>query len=109
MSRRLQLQTVLESAAGLAIDPKTRRPAVYFQPPPSVKLVYPCIVYVLDKMDTKHADDKPYLNKKGYSVTVIDKAPDSEIPNLFSSLPLCRFDRAYTADNLNHWVFSLFY
>lgn len=109
MSRRIQLQTVLESANGLALDPRTNRPAVYFQPPPSVKLVYPCIVYVLDKIDTKHADDKPYLNKKGYSVTIIDKDPDSEIPNMFTNMPLCVFDRAYTADNLNHWVFSLFY
>lgn len=109
MSRRIQLQTVLESVNGLALDPRTNRPAVYFQPPPSVKLVYPCIVYVLDKIDTKYADDKPYLNKKGYSVTVIDKDPDSEIPDMLSNTPLCRFDRAYTADNLNHWVFSLFY
>lgn len=109
MNRRLQLQSFLETAKGLAINPITRRPAVYFQPPPSVKLVYPCIIYVLDKIDTKHADDKPYLNKKGYSVTIIDKDPDSEIPDMLSTMPLSRFDRAYTADNLNHWVFSLFY
>ena len=109
MNRRLQLQEFLESANGLAIDPRTNRSAVYFQPPPSVKLVYPCIIYVLDKIDIKHANDKPYLNKNCYSVTIIDKDPDSEIPDMFLNVPLCKFDRSYTADNLNHWVFSLFY
>lgn len=109
MNRRFQLQELLETTEGLAIDPITHRPAVYFQPPPAVKLVYPCIIYVLDKIDTKYANDKPYLNKKDYSVTIIDKDPDSEIPNMFFNMPLCRFDRTYTADNLNHWVFSLFY
>ena len=109
MSRRIQLQTILESAKGLAIDPITHRPAVYFQPPPSVKLVYPCIVYTFDKVNTKHADNKPYLNKKGYTITIIDKDPDSKIHEMFLTMPLCRFDRAYPSDNLNHWVFSLFY
>lgn len=109
MNRRIQLQALLESAKGLAVNPATHRPAVYFQPPPSVKLVYPCIVYMLDKIDTSHADDKPYVNTKSYQVTIIDKDPDSEIPDMFLEMPLCSFDRSYTADNLNHWVFSLFY
>ena len=82
MSRRLQLQKILESAEGLAIDPLTRRPAVYFQPPSSVKLVYPCIVYALDGVDANHADNKPYMSAKRYKVTIIDKDPDSEIPAL---------------------------
>lgn len=109
MNRRVQLQTVLESINDLAVDPRTGRSAVYFQPPPSVKLVYPCIVYDLSRIHTWHADDKTYLNKCGYDITVIDKDPDSEIPEALVHMPLCAFDRAYTADNLNHWVFTLFY
>lgn len=109
MSRRLQLQKILESAKGLAIDPLTCRPAVYFQPPSSVKLVYPCIVYVLDGVGTKHADNKPYMSARRYKVTIIDKDPDSEIPDMLLNMPQCKLDRPYTADNLNHWVFSLYY
>ena len=109
MDRRVQLQKILESIPGLGFNPVTHRPAVYFQPPPSVKLVYPCIIYNLSRIDTKYANDKPYLNKKCYSVTIIDKDPDSKIPDTFYNMPLCRFERPYPADNLNHWIFSLFY
>lgn len=109
MSRRIQLQKILESVKGLATDPLTRCPAVYFQPPSSVKLVYPCIVYVLERVDIKHADNKPYMSAERYKVTIIDKDPDSEIPDTLLYMPRCKLDRPYTADNLNHWVFSLYY
>lgn len=82
---------------------------VYFQPPESVKMIYPCIVYALDLMDMKYADDRPYLNAKRYCVTVIDKDPDSVLPDRMLILPYCSFSRAYTVDNLNHWVFYLYF
>lgn len=82
---------------------------VYFQPPESIKMVYPCNVYVLDQMDTKYANDKPYLHQKRYSVTIIDKDPDSVLPDKIRCLPLCSFNRFYTSANLNHWVFSLYF
>lgn len=82
---------------------------VYFQPPESVRMAYPCIVYSLNDVDMKHADDRPYLNTKRYSVTIIDKDPDSEIPDRMLILPLCSLNRSYTADNLYHWVFDLYF
>ncbi len=109
MNRRIQLQELLEQTKGLAIIPSTKRPAVYFQPPPTIRLVYPCIVYSLDTINKTYANDKTYLNKKRYTITIMDKDPDSEIPNTFLEMSLCRFDRAYPADDLNHWVFNLFY
>ncbi len=81
---------------------------VYFQPPESIKMVYPCIVYAIDDVDIKYADNKPYLYARRYILTVIDKDPDSKIPNELLLLPLCSFSRAYTGDNLNHWVFILY-
>ena len=42
-------------------------------------------------------------------MTVIDKNPDSEIVGKVSALPNCKFNRAYQKDNLNHYVFTLFY
>lgn len=82
---------------------------VHFQPPETSKMTYPCVIYELDNIDTKHADDVPYLATKRYSVTIIDEDPDSEIPDKLLILPLCSFNRAYTADELNHWVFNLYF
>jgi hypothetical protein len=82
---------------------------VYFQPPSTVKMSYPCIVYRRNKVDEKRANNKLYLRKQGYQITVIDKDPDSLIPGKVLELPLCSFDRNYTADNLNHDVFNIYY
>lgn len=82
---------------------------VYFQPPANVAMQYPCIVYRRDYADTKFAGNVPYHYTKRYMVTVIDVDPDSEIPDKVAALPMCTFNRAYTADNLNHDVFNLYF
>lgn len=101
MARRLELQALLVDILGSN--------NVYFQPPPSVKMQYPCIVYNRDYEQANFADDKPYKHRKRYQVTIIDRNPDSEIPAKVAALPLCSFDRAFTADNLNHDVYRLFF
>lgn len=82
---------------------------VYFQPPASVRLNYPAIIYFRKDIDNRYADDLVYKQDTAYDVTVIDSNPDSEIVVEVSRLPTCRFDRNYKADNLNHDVFTLFY
>ena len=57
MAPRLELQAIL--AEILETD------QVYFQPPPTVKMEYPCIVYRRDYEETSFADDKPYLLRCG--------------------------------------------
>lgn len=101
MGNRVQLQALLEELIG------SRN--VYFQPPESFKLSYPCIIYSRNAGKTKFANDNPYSYQRGYKVTVIDKNPDSEIPVKVATLPMCIFDRHYTADNLNHDVYNLYY
>lgn len=101
MAPRLQLQSLLEELLGTD--------KVYFQPPPSVVLTYPCIIYKRDFAQTQFADNVPYDRQLRYQVTVIDKNPDSELPAKVAALPMCLFDRFYTADNLNHDVFNLFF
>lgn len=81
---------------------------VYYQPPETVKMQYPAIVYALDGIENVHANDGVYLNRYRYSVTVIDKSPDSSIADKISLVPKCRFNRHYTKDNLNHYVFTLY-
>lgn len=106
MDRRLQLQTLLETIIGPRSDGQKN---VYFQPPAGVKIVYPCIIYSRNAGDTKFANDKPYNQTVGYQVIVIDANPDSLIPGKVASLPLCKFNRHYTKDNLNHDVYNLYY
>lgn len=82
---------------------------VYFQPPNGLHMEYPCIVYKRDVASTDYAGNNPYRYTKRYQVTVIDKLPDSGIPDMVAALPMCVHNRFYTADNLNHDVFNLYF
>lgn len=70
---------------------------------------YPCIVYARDYVKKQHADNGPYKSQKRYQVTVIDRDPDSTLPDLVGELPSCNYERFFTAENLNHDIFKLFY
>ena len=81
---------------------------VYFQPPSSVQLRYPCILYSLHRYEFAPADNTRYLEHVAYDLIVIDKNPDSKIPmNLIKEFRTCSFDRAYQSNNLNHFALSL--
>lgn len=82
---------------------------VYFQPPESVKMKYPAIVYALDDIENSFANDGVYFSKKRYSVTIITSDPDTDLVDKLAALPLCRFNRHYKSDNLNHYVFILYF
>jgi hypothetical protein len=99
MGQRLDLQAILQ----------TITEKVYFQPPENVKLEYPCIIYARDYADTKFADNNPYSHIKRYMVTVIDRDPDSDLPDKVAELPSSIFNRFYTADGLNHDVYQVFF
>lgn len=101
MGSRLDLQTKLETLLGSK--------NVYYQPPASVRMNYPAIVYSRSNIENRHADDDVYTQAYFYEVIVIDEDPDSEVVENISKLPGCRFDRHYTSDNLNHDVFTLYY
>ena len=82
---------------------------VYYQPPESVKMSYPAIVYSLSEIRNTFANDSVYNQKHAYEITVVDKNPDSEIVKRVSEMPLCRFGRHYKSENLNHYTFTLYY
>lgn len=82
---------------------------VYFQPPNSQQMVYPCIVYKLTDMNTTYGGNNIYRNAKRYTVTVIDRDPDSTIPDALLNLPYVSYNRRFTADGLNHDVFTLYF
>lgn len=101
MGSRLKLQALLEDILG------SRN--VYFQPPASVRMGYPAIVYSIKDIDSTFADDITYLRTRCYEITVIDENPDNKYIDDILALPLSSFDSYYTADNLNHYRFTLFY
>lgn len=101
MASRLELHEELCTILG------TRN--VYYQPPESIKMKYPAIVYSRDDIRNRFADDNVYSQAHRYQVIVIDPNPDSLIVEDVSKMPSCSFNRHYTSSNLNHDVFTLFY
>lgn len=104
MAQRLQLQALLET-----MFPEGVEPHVYFQQPNGLAMAYPCIVYRLSQIKTEHADNRPYSHKKRYQITIIDRNPDSTIPDNVRELSTCSFSRFYAAENLNHFVYELYF
>lgn len=70
---------------------------------------YPAIVYQRNTINSRYADNEPYMHKHRYEVTVIDSDPDSIIPDLVADLPMCRHNRRFVSDNLYHDAFDLYY
>ena len=80
----------------------------YFQPPSNVSMGYPCIVYELDRIVKKRADNGVYLKTRRYQVKLITKNPDDPMVDVLASMVHSEFERHYTADTLNHFVFNIY-
>ena len=102
MDRRPELHQFLKTLF-------TANPHVYHQRPSSGKLIYPCIVYSLDGYPDGYADNALYFEHRNYQLTVIDPDPDSKLREKVAQLRWCRFVRSFVSDNLNHYVFSIYY
>lgn len=102
MDRRLEFRNELKSV----MDSNE----LYFQPPDGKKITYPCAIYKILNINMDHADDLVYKHIVGWQVTIIDRNPDSVYPErLMNKFRHVRFDRSFTADNLNHFVFTIYY
>ena len=83
---------------------------VYFQPPESVKMQYDAIRYVLGGKNLKRADNRIYNSTNRYEGVLITRDPDTTIPDkILNHFEMCSFGRPYTADNLNHYPFTIYY
>ena len=101
MDKRLSLQKELEKLAGAN---------VYFQPPASVHLAYPCVIYNLAAGDIKRADDSVYSYTNRFELMFIYKKPNMEIvEKVMRTFPMCSVSRIYITDNLYHYTFNLYY
>lgn len=99
--RRLELQALLRELLGSG--------NVYFQPPTNIQMDFPCIIYRKNDVDMFHANNFPYKDCVRYQLIVVDPDPDSVLNDKIRSLPMCAYDRSYTADELNHDVYNLYF
>ena len=81
---------------------------VYYDPPESIKMKYPAIVYTRAKIDTKNADNRKYLIHDRYEVTFIHKDADNPLFDDILQMPFCSFDRPLKVSNLYHDIFTIY-
>ena len=77
---------------------------------PSI-LQYPCIVYTRENPSVNFADNEEYQVTGGWRITIVDANPDSEIPKRLQEhfKHYCSKEQEYSADDLRHFVFMLYY
>ena len=102
-SRRLSMSQILHNLA----DPEGVE--VYYQPPEDLVMTYPCIVYSLDEIHKRSADNGPYSLFDRYQVTFIRHDPDSPILRKLIGLPYSSFSRHFATSGLNHDVFVIYH
>lgn len=81
---------------------------VYYEPPESVKMKYPAIVYQRMKIDTVSADNRKYHVYDRYQVTYIRKSADDTVVDRILELPACEHVREFKSNDLYHDVFTLY-
>lgn len=106
MNERLELDETLAGIINITEPDGDRH--IYFQPPETVKMKYPAIRYSIKEYRKVYANNGAYRLLPSYEVILIDKNPDSKFIEPILSLPYCRFDRPYVANNLNHFVFTIY-
>jgi len=102
-SARLDLHQKLENILGSK--------NVYFQPPETIRMEYPAIVYSRMMGRSQYGNNRSYIFVPGYQLTYITKDPDDTaiIDKLFSNFSKISYDRHFVNDNLHHDSFTLFY
>lgn len=102
MATRLELHEKLCEVLG------TRN--VYFQPPETIKLKYPCIIYNSVNPDVVRADDAVYNITKCYDLLLIEKDCDSlKYCDILKAFPMCRCNRSFITDGLFHNSLTLYF
>lgn len=82
---------------------------VYFEPPDSIKIKYPCIIYEIDDVYSNRADNISYKTTRLYQITCIGKDPDTDIPDKILEMEKSSFERRFKSDNLIHDIIRLYY
>lgn len=98
---RVDLDTILRTTLGSS--------NVYFDPPESFKLKYPCIVYHLGGRSEVFADDHRYYDMKRYTLLYITRDADDPMVDTLDELKFCRMTSPYTSDGLFHYAYEIYF
>lgn len=102
MNNRIELHEKLKEIIG--------NDNIYYQPPNSTMLKYPCVIYKLNNVKAEYANNRIYKHLNNYDITFIYKRPtDDIIDKMYEQFNMCVISRIYASDNLNHYAFSLYY
>lgn len=103
MDHRANLQSILEKIDGVK--------KVYFDPPVTTKLEYPCIKYSLNRRTANYADNIKYIKGENYILIFITRDPVSapKVLDQLEDLNGVNWDRHYIADGLHHYVYTKTY
>ena len=83
---------------------------VYFQPPSSVSLTYPCIIYFRHRGESFHSVNRPYVYIPIYDVQVIETDPECPVSQAIGKqLEGSRYDRGWEEESLYHNNFVVNY
>ncbi len=99
--RRIELNGILENILGSE--------NVYYQPPESIRMNYPAIVYERDHIRHGRADNISYRTHTAYRITLVDYEPDSIVIDKLLKMPYCSHVSHNVVDNLNQDIFTIYY
>ena len=100
MDNRLDLQRKLREIA----------PKAWYQKPPANQMSYPCFVYKAVEPKVVYANNRGYIRIPGYEVLYItDTENDSIQDTMLQEFAYCSCGRKYTADQLYHYPFTIYY
>lgn len=80
---------------------------VYYNPPETLKMEFPAIVYKLDYIEQIHADNKKYIDWTTYKVIVVSSRPDHPVIKKILNWEMTRFSTSYTRNGFYHSVIIL--
>lgn len=102
MATRLELQQKLIDILGSE--------NVYFQPPATIQMSFPCFVYSLESPQYLRANGKVYRYINHYTLIYISRDPmDPMYERLLNEFDYISPDKPYKADNLMHYPFKLYF
>lgn len=81
---------------------------IYYQPPENIKIEYPALIYTKDNINIKYANNRSYIMKDRYMITIIDKRPDNQAIKKILNLENTSYNRHYVSNGLNHDVLTIY-
>ncbi len=99
--KRLLFDEAIKEATGLT--------HVYYDPPESIFMEYPAIVYKKTNMPSEYADGLKYIKHLAFEVKLICEDADSKYVDILHDFKFSNFNRHYIADDLHHDVFTIIF